>query len=533
MEAAAAVSNDSSTLRLLEDVLRGVSRLVGCNSTNLIVFDPSSDTVQVMVGVTDVDMPAVASMERMLGVSLRGISASVDRARDGLLYQVWKDGRIRETCSISEMVGSALDRNVVERFEKMVGQHRFALVAARGQQKNFGVLVFEKSGTNPFSLQQRLVLGRYARRIGDILEASLETLDPESILKDELDPVEAALVRLSVQRPVPALFLDADMRITGANDALQSRFGWEKHRIVGSGIDAFFSDAGALARLLNQQAIYEHKWLDKTEVVVRCADGTLSPAEAEALLLADEQKRVAGYLLLLRRPTDYTDGTSEHLMGLAELAAHLAHEIRNPLVASAAALRSLQGKLENPAHEEIISSVVCEMARLDQVLKKFLFSRPVLYRQEVDLRELVEEVADLLRPRAQERKTLVENIVGPGTEVTVDQDSFKQVFFNLLSNSIEACRTGGRVAVSARRNNSELLIDVEDDGCGPPREPEVCFRPFFTTKPSGTGLGLGVCRTIVRAHGGAIRMMERPGGGCRVRIVLPLKCRNDGAELGG
>ena len=482
--------------------------MVGCNSTNLIVFDPSKDSVQVMVGVTDVDLPVVASMERMLGVGFRGISASAERARDGLLYQVWKDGRIRETNSIISMVGSAIDRDVLERFEKMVGQHRFALVPARGQHKCFGVLVFEKSGSNPFSLQQRLVLGRYARRIGDILETSLETLDPENILKGELDPVEAALVRLSVQRPVPALFLDAEMRITGTNNAMQNRFGWEKQKLLGTGVDTILSDPGELVQMLNQQAIYEHKWLEKTQAVVRCADGTLAPVEVEALLLADERKRVAGYLLLLRRPNDYGYGDTEQLV---------------PLVASAAALRSIQGKLKDPEHEEVVRSVVCEMARLDQVLKKFLFSRPVLYRQMVDLGELVEEVAELLRPKAEAKKTEVENLLGRGIEITVDQDSFKQVFFNLLSNSIEACSTPGRVTVSSRRRNGELWIEVDDDGSGPPEDPELCFRPFFTTKPSGTGLGLGVCRTIVSAHGGTIRMMERSGGGCRVRIVLPLQ----------
>ncbi len=198
-----------SSEEVLQDILRGASRLTGCNSTNLIVVDPRRDIIRVRVGVTEVDYEVLSEIERLLGVPLRGVEAPLGSTEDGLLYKVWRDGQVRESNSLLEMVGGAFPRELTSSFESMIGDHRFLLVPTGGARRRYGVLVFEKGGRNPFSRQQREVLLRYARRIGDILDGGLrEPARLADLLRPDADQLEGLLLRLAASQDVPVVYLD-------------------------------------------------------------------------------------------------------------------------------------------------------------------------------------------------------------------------------------------------------------------------------------------------------------------------------------
>lgn len=516
---------EQTTERLLENILRGAARLVGCNSTNLVVMDDRRGTIRVKVGVTESDYPVLGEMEGLLGMSFRGISARLQDAAGGLLYQVWREGRARETGSIREMVGQAIAPEVVGQFESLIGPHRYILVPADGQRRRFGVLVFEKGGTNPFSRQQRMVLRRYARRIGAILEQGLRSPPRlEDLLDEGMEPLEAMLLRLTVSEPAPALFLDPQLRITSCNEALGDLLGRRTQQLEGEGLERLFLDSQPLVHMLERQALYPHSWLQEVDSVVRRADGGLLSAAVEALLLADEQQRAVGFLLLLRpqpesgrRPAD--PRLQERLATVGEMAAQLAHEVRNPLVAIGATIERLASDIKEPGHRQTLRRVLGEISRLDHILKKFLAPDSSLAREPVRLSELVDEVARTLQGGIHEG--WIVNQVEPDLVIEADQDALKQLLFNLIMNAREAAGNDSPVFCRGRLREREAWLAIDDSGPGVAGAPEQCFEPFFTTKRNGTGLGLAVCRKIVESHRGTIRLRNRLEGGCRVEVYLP------------
>ena len=157
----------------LGNLLRGVSKLVGCNSTNLIVINEDRQEICVRIGVTSGAYETLVQMEALLGESFQGLTVPIDAATDSLITHVWREKTMCETSQLSDLIGSAMDASMVAQFDQMVGRRRYLLVPAVGSRHVFGVLLFEKEDARPYSRQQREVLLRYARRIGEILESDL------------------------------------------------------------------------------------------------------------------------------------------------------------------------------------------------------------------------------------------------------------------------------------------------------------------------------------------------------------------------
>lgn len=226
------------------------------------------------------------------------------------------------------------------------------------------------------------------------------------------------------------------------------------------------------------------------------------------------------------------DDTQEvvHLATLGQLAASIAHEVRNPLSAMKAAAQFLaqehpeDGMVRNYA--EIINR---EAGRLDKLVSDFLsYARPAsLQSLPVSLEELLQRASELLEKDAAGRAvTLTFQPRGALPVIMGDADALLQVLLNLGRNALEATGPGGAVSFAARRSGAErdwVEIVVRDSGAGIARKHLAkVFTPFFTTKPAGTGLGLAIARRLVEAHGGKISITSRAGRGTRVKLLLPV-----------
>lgn len=218
---------------------------------------------------------------------------------------------------------------------------------------------------------------------------------------------------------------------------------------------------------------------------------------------------------------------AERLAAVGRMAAGLAHEVRNPLNSAAlqlAVLRRRLGKGEPASSlDGIVNLVEDEIRRLERLVGEFLsFARPrPLDLQPVSLEELGRTVVTLVTPEAEERSVDVLLDIAPRLpRIQADPERLKQVFQNLIRNSLEAMPDGGRLTIRARRAGGQVDIDVEDTGEGFKEEAPV-FDAFFTTKPSGTGLGLSIVHRIISDHGGSVRVSSRPGNTC-FTISLPL-----------
>lgn len=215
---------------------------------------------------------------------------------------------------------------------------------------------------------------------------------------------------------------------------------------------------------------------------------------------------------------------SERLAAIGGLASAVGHELRNPLGVISNAHYLLRTKLGAGASPDVrrhLATAERETAAATLIVSDLLeFARsrqPIPTR--VDLGDLLGEALEVAPPPA---GVEVRNEVEDDLIVQADRDQLRQVLLNLITNGYDAVGDEGRLEVEARRVDGAVHVTVADTGAGVPAEAkEQIFEPFFTNKAKGIGLGLTVTRRIVEAHGGQIRVDDRPGGGTRFEVALP------------
>jgi len=208
---------------------------------------------------------------------------------------------------------------------------------------------------------------------------------------------------------------------------------------------------------------------------------------------------------------------AEKMAALGQMAASMAHEIRNPLASLSGAVQMMRAEQTAPAGRKLMDIVLRETRRLDRLLGDFLsFAQPRQpQRERFSLDELVKETLALYTSGLPDGVKLVSD-TEPVT-VSADIDQIRQVLWNLLSNAVEAMPAGGEITVRVKSDSSgqEALLQVVDGAPPIPEEiRERIFEPFFTTKENGTGLGLAIVERIVRAHSGGIELERLSNGNC-------------------
>ncbi|MEZ4330683.1 MAG: ATP-binding protein [Myxococcota bacterium] len=245
---------------------------------------------------------------------------------------------------------------------------------------------------------------------------------------------------------------------------------------------------------------------------------------------------------------------SERLAAVGEMAARMAHEIRNPLASISGSVQLLQGgergAVSDPAHEKLMGIVVREVDRLNDLIGDFLrYSRPApLELTAVPLAPLVEEITEIAEGRAPDLSVALE--CDPNVVARADASQLKAAVWNLWNNAVQAMDGKGRLTVRVARAGltqapqdgglpnrnapgkpgsaaagsiGAAMLEIEDSGPGMSAELlDRIFEPFFTTKQDGTGLGLATVQRIVEQHGGSIEIESRVGRGTRFRLLLPL-----------
>ena len=243
-----------------------------------------------------------------------------------------------------------------------------------------------------------------------------------------------------------------------------------------------------------------------------------------------------GHVMILRditesRRTAQQTIESERLNALMLLAAGVAHEIGNPLNSLHIHLqlmeRSVQ-ELHDGAKEELEQSIEVarsEVNRLDSIVTQFLKairpSRPQLRPENVNT--IVEEAVRFFSPELQDREIVVEQELHSDLPLLqLDRDQMKQALYNVIKNSLEAMRRHGTLRIRTEVDDTHVIIRFVDTGGGMSAENlSRVFEPYFTTKPSGTGLGLLIVRRIVREHGGELSIESSEGKGLTLTIRLP------------
>ena len=219
---------------------------------------------------------------------------------------------------------------------------------------------------------------------------------------------------------------------------------------------------------------------------------------------------------------------SEKLAALGELAAGIAHEIRNPLTSINILIHSLTENFPpETAHHEDLQVIEEEISRINEIVDQFLrFARPAPpLLQKTDALSIFEETLQLLRPQIEKNRIIVEKEFRALPPISMDREQMKQVILNLLLNAIQAMPNGGRLTLRGRvlENDRWVTFSIQDSGIGIPSEDmNKLFDPFFSTKEGGVGLGLPIAHRIIDQHHGKIEVDSATGKGTLLTVWLPI-----------
>lgn len=269
----------------------------------------------------------------------------------------------------------------------------------------------------------------------------------------------------------------------------------------------------------------------------------------------DDEGQVTGVALLFKDLTrveqlEERERLRDRLAALGEMAAAIAHEVKNPL----AGIQVMAGLLKrqvssSPDAQAILTDIIREAQTANRIVLEVLeFVRPInLQVERLSVADVLHDATTRYQGLVSHGSLVVESYVDPDLPtVHGDPTQLRQLFTNLLVNAYEALEGRGHVSISAafapadrdERADDEpetrgwITVDVDDDGPGIPADvTEKIFSPFFTTKPQGSGLGLAIVRKIVDAHDGRIDIGTSPAGGTRVEVTLPVTARATPSEV--
>jgi two-component system sensor histidine kinase PilS (NtrC family) len=260
------------------------------------------------------------------------------------------------------------------------------------------------------------------------------------------------------------------------------------------------------------------------------SDGRTLTLGFSSSVLRDTEGEKRGYIIIFQDLTEVKEledrlRTSEKMALLGQLAAGLAHEIRNPLSAISGAIEILGGEVK-PSGENLrlLRVATQEVERLNLLVEDFLLltTQTQRFTTLVDIGEIIHETVELFSRTMRRSEIEVVMDVQKGIYIQADSYKLKQVVWNLLLNAMQAMPNGGKIVIESYLEHDNIVIKISDNGCGIDKEiiPRI-FEPFFTTKEIGTGLGLAIVQKVIEGYNGKIDVTSSKGKGTTFVITLP------------
>ncbi len=219
---------------------------------------------------------------------------------------------------------------------------------------------------------------------------------------------------------------------------------------------------------------------------------------------------------------------SSKLVAMGELAGGVAHEIRNPLNAIRVIIQRLEREFKPQSDEgeykELTSVIRKETDKINESVRNFLtLARPpVLRKTRADLNQSIKNVVTLFQPRAQSRGCIIDLDLGDLPQISFDMELMHQAILNLLENALAAVGPDGRIDIKTFCRNKKCTVQIADNGPGIKDDEKArIFDLYYTTKPTGTGMGLPMVLRVIKEHGGTIDLSDSPSGGALFRLELP------------
>jgi PAS domain S-box-containing protein len=404
---------------------------------------------------------------------------------------------------------------------QQLGTEAYAVVPLIVRNKVIGVLwVDNLYNRKPITDEDMKFLAGFADQVASAVEAA-RLFEQVSLAEAELENIFRSISDM-------VFFTDRDYTIRKVNQAVVNKVGISQENVVGRKCYEVFHGMDKPWPACPHHMTVEDMSAHVEELEDPHLKGTYLTSTSP---IFDMEGVFLGTVHVVRDITELKElqnklQSSERMAALGEVAAKVAHEIRNPLVSVGGFAKRLENKLEG-SNKEYAHIIAREVSRLEEILKDILgFVKEVrMSKKSVPLNDIIGEVLSLLKSEFKDRgNALVEELDGSGLELTVDPNRIKEALLNVVSNANQAT-DGGTISVKTYPENGEAVVEVSDTGCGI-REEDMAriFDPFFTTRPTGTGLGLAIAKRIIEEHDGEITVTSNyPGGGSTFKIALPVK----------
>ncbi|WP_022660092.1 ATP-binding protein [Desulfovibrio desulfuricans] len=329
--------------------------------------------------------------------------------------------------------------------------------------------------------------------------------------------------------PIGLLTTDTEYKVTLVNEAAATILGKSEELLTGKHLAAVqnLDWNSILKRLGAGNTILEE------EHSLTLPEGTATPVSISASGIINEEGVNLGCLFLLRDLREVKRlqeqlRRSERLSVLGNMAARVAHEIRNPLSSIKGLATYFSEKNTTEQDKEFSATMISEVDRLNRVVSELLdFARPtVLKLQDSDINAVIERSLRLVEADATTKGITVSFSPNPALPLLlVDSERLTQAFLNLFINAVQSMATGGTLRVTAKMaDDSRIAVEIADTGKGIPADIAAnIFNPYYTTKATGTGLGLAVVQKILEDHHGEIKMSSAVGQGSVFTLLLPQK----------
>ena len=428
--------------------------------------------------------------------------------------------------SRAELLGQSIEQLVPERFRGRHPGHRasfFQHPGVRSMGAGRDLYGLRKDGTE---VPVEIGLNPIQTNQGMVVLAAVVDITERKRAEDRF--------RLAVESaPNAMLMVDSGGRIVLANAQAEKVFGYSRSDLLQASIEQLVpgrfraahpghrADFQATPRSRSMGADRQLYALrkDGTELPVEIGLNPIKTKDGDFVLAA-----IVDQTLMKRMQAELV--RTHSLAALGEMAATVAHEVKNPLAAISGPLQILANDLpDGDPRKELMKEILGQVKRLDGTVRGLLtFAKPTNpSRQPIVLQAFIGRIARIATEQERSRGIQVRH-QGPATlTVSADPGLLEQVLWNLLLNAAEAMKGGGEIVVTFEETPAHVVLKVADNGPGvaPELLPKL-FRPFVTTKTSGTGLGLSLCRKIIEAHGGTIGIGSVPGQGTEVVIRLPI-----------
>ncbi len=323
---------------------------------------------------------------------------------------------------------------------------------------------------------------------------------------------------------------DLDHKILVVNPAFEKMYGWKQNECVGTSPRFYPKTQDAQAnerttRVLNGESLHGIRTKELRK------DGTTFDAELTIAPIYDNRHELVAISFISRDITHKIQAEKlrldgERLKGMGEIAASVAHEVRNPLTSITGFIQLMKSDPTNPysSYTEIMST---ELKRIDVIVSEFLvLSKPSLQMShDFFIEDTIQSVIDMFQPETSASSIHIQ-FKNPQERsmVSGNEGRLKQVFINLVKNSCQALVQNGIISIETAYDNGQVTISLSDNGPGmTPETIKNVYEPFYTTKPDGTGLGMMISKKIVVDHYGTITVTSQKNIGTQTVITLPTR----------